>query len=86
MFLSTRVTSSATLLNLPITAKIVSDEVLDTAFEWLCHRRLKYSANNGIWSFHRNWSDEKTRIRLEVHSLWPQDQRGVAIKLDVRAL
>jgi RNA-directed DNA polymerase len=53
---------------MPIIAKIVSDEVLDTAFAWLCHGRQKYSANNDIRSFRRNWSDEKTRIRQEVQA------------------
>jgi len=53
---------------MPIIAQIASGEVLETAFEWLCHRRLKYSANSDIWSFRRNWSDEKTRIRREVRA------------------
>jgi len=53
---------------MPNIDKIVSDAVLNTAFEWLCHRRLKYSANSDIWSFRRDWSDEKTRIRREVRA------------------
>ncbi len=53
---------------MPIIAQFFSDAVLDTAIEWLCHRRLKYSSNSDICSFRRNWSDEKTRIRREVRA------------------
>ncbi len=51
---------------MPIIAQLASDNMLDAAFEWLCHRRRKYSANNDIWSFRRDWPNEKERIRQEL--------------------
>jgi hypothetical protein len=29
--------------------EIISDEVLDLAYQWLCHRRKYYSHNQDIW-------------------------------------
>jgi len=38
-----------------ILAQLASDDVLDSAYEWLCRRRRDYSANSDIWNFRRRW-------------------------------
>jgi hypothetical protein len=30
--------------------RLASDKVLDAAYDWLCHRRRKYPANNDVWT------------------------------------
>jgi hypothetical protein len=47
-------------------AQLTSDAVLDAAFDWLCRRRLNYSANADVWALRRNWSREKQIIRNEL--------------------
>jgi len=37
--------------------------VLDDAYEWLCHRRRDYPADADVWSFRRNWCEEKRRMQ-----------------------
>ncbi|MEE8308965.1 MAG: hypothetical protein V3R34_01060, partial [Hyphomicrobium sp.] len=44
-------------------AQLASDDVLDSAYEWLCRRRQDYSANSDVWAFRRRWSHEKEHIR-----------------------
>lgn len=46
--------------------QIASEAIMDEAYAWLCHRRLDYPANADIWSFRRNWRDEKQRIRSDL--------------------
>lgn len=46
--------------------QIASDAIMDEAYGWLCHRRRDYPANADIWSFRRNWPDEKQRIRSDL--------------------
>lgn len=46
--------------------QIASDAILDEAYAWLCHRRRDYPANADIWSFRRNWTDEKRRVRQDL--------------------
>ena len=46
--------------------RLASDAVLDAAYEWLCHRRRDYPDHSDIWSFRRNWANEKTRIKREL--------------------
>ena len=48
-----------------ILAQLASDDVLDSAYEWLCRRRQEYSANSDVWSFRRCWQREKVRIKGE---------------------
>ena len=49
-----------------ILAELASDDVLDTAYEWLCRRRRDYSANADVWSLRRRWDDEKERIKSDL--------------------
>jgi hypothetical protein len=43
------------LSRVTILAQLTSDDVLDTAYEWLCRRRRDYSANSDVWSLRRCW-------------------------------
>jgi hypothetical protein len=56
------------LLGMPILAQITSDDVLDTAYGWLCRRRQDYSANSDVWALRRNWPREKEQIKRELLS------------------
>jgi RNA-directed DNA polymerase len=49
-----------------LSAQLASDAVLDGAFDWLCRRRLNYSANADVWALRRDWSREKQIIRNEL--------------------
>ncbi len=51
-----------------ILTQITSDDVLDTAHEWLCRRRRDYSANSDVWALRRNWPREKEQIKRELLS------------------
>ncbi len=44
-----------------ILAKFTSDEVLDTAYDWLCRRRRDYPADADVWSFRQAWAREEAR-------------------------
>ncbi|MCH8240261.1 MAG: group II intron reverse transcriptase domain-containing protein [Proteobacteria bacterium] len=48
--------------------ELTSDDVLDTAYEWLCRSRRDYSANADVWSFRRRWLEEKNRIKRDLLS------------------
>lgn len=49
-------------------AQIAADDVLDTAYEWLCQPRRDYSADVDLWAFRRDWPREKGRIKGELHT------------------
>jgi len=51
-----------------ILAQLASDDVLDSAYQWLCQRRRDYSANSDVWNFRRRWQVEKQRIEDELRS------------------
>ena len=51
-----------------IIAQLTCDDVLDTAYEWLCRRRRDYSANADVWSLRRRWSHEKGVIKHDLRS------------------
>jgi hypothetical protein len=57
-----------------VLAQLTSDDVLDSANEWLCRRRRDYSANADVWAFRRNWPRELlSRVTLkdgEETDLW----------------
>jgi RNA-directed DNA polymerase len=56
------------LSRVTILAQLTSDDVLDTAYEWLCRRRRDYSTNANVWSLRRCWPHEKEKIKDELHS------------------
>jgi hypothetical protein len=49
-------------------AALASDAVLDAAFAWVCRRRRDWPADAEIWSFRRNWRDEKQRLKEALPS------------------
>jgi len=51
-----------------IIAQLASDEVLGSAFAWLCRPRRDYSANSDVWSFRRGWLREKAQIKDQLLS------------------
>ena len=53
---------------MPILAQLASDDVLDSAYDWLCRRRRDYSANADVWAFRRSWPGEKEKIKRELLS------------------
>ncbi len=49
-----------------ILAELISDDVLDTAYVWLCTRRRAYPADADVWSFRQRWPAEKKRLTAEL--------------------
>ncbi len=49
-----------------VLAAVASDDVLDTAYEWLCKRRRDYPPDADIWSFRHRWREEKAIIKTEL--------------------
>ena len=45
---------------------IITDELLDSAYAWLCRRRQDYPPAADIWSFRQNWQQEKTCLQAEL--------------------
>jgi hypothetical protein len=56
------------LSGMAILDQLASDDVLDNAYESLCRRRRKYSANSDVWAFGHDWPREKERIKGELLS------------------
>ena len=60
-------------------ADIVTDEILDAAYTWLCKRRKDWSANADVWRFRHNWWQEKERLREELltgtYEVWTTQPR-----------
>ena len=52
--------------HIAILADLTSDDVLDTAYDWLCRRRRAYSADADVWSFRQRWPAEKKRLMAEL--------------------
>ncbi len=49
-----------------ILAELTSDEVLETAYGWLCKRRRNYPADADVWSFRQRWPADKDRLKAEL--------------------
>jgi RNA-directed DNA polymerase len=47
-------------------ADIVSEEVLDRAYAWLCKQRKDWPQGADVWAFRRRWAQEKVRLRSEL--------------------
>jgi hypothetical protein len=45
---------------------IITDEVLESAYAWLCKRRQDYPPAADIWSFRQKWQHEKRRLQTEL--------------------
>ncbi len=49
-----------------ILAELTSDDVLDTAYDWLCRRGWAYPAEADVWSFRQGWAQEKDRLEAAL--------------------
>ena len=49
-----------------ILAELTSDDVLDTAYDWLCRRRRAYPADADVWSFRQAWAQEKDKLKAAL--------------------
>ena len=49
-------------------AELVSDQVSEQAYAWLCRRRKDYPAGSDVWSFRRNGTAERRLIRSQLES------------------
>ncbi len=47
-------------------ADLISDEVLEQAYAWLCKRRKDYPPASDIWSFRHRWREEKAIIKTAL--------------------
>jgi hypothetical protein len=47
-------------------ARLLSDKVLNSAYEWLCRAWRDYPASADIWNFRRNWANERNLIKQEI--------------------
>jgi hypothetical protein len=47
-------------------SRLLSDDVLDAAYAWLCRARRDYPASADIWNFRRNWVNERNLIKQEI--------------------
>lgn len=46
--------------------EVVSDEVLDLAYRWLCERRKGYHHNADVWAVRCKWADVKPRLKSQL--------------------
>ncbi len=49
-----------------ILAELTSDDVLDTAYDWLYGRRRAYPADADVWSFRQAWAQEKDKLKAAL--------------------
>jgi hypothetical protein len=45
---------------------LVTDDVLDEAYRWLCENRSGWPASADVWSLRWKWAEERERIRAEI--------------------
>ncbi len=46
--------------------ELASDDVLDTAYAWLCKRRRDWPPDADVWSFRHRWRQDKAMIRAAL--------------------
>jgi retron-type reverse transcriptase len=54
------------LLDVLTLADIATDDVLESAYNWLCTRRKDWSAGSDVWRLRHHWSVEKAQLREEL--------------------
>ncbi len=54
--------------DMAILADLTSDDMLDTAYDWLCKRRRNYPADADVWSLRQAWAQEKNKIKAALAS------------------
>lgn len=45
---------------------ICSEQNIDQAYQWLCQRRINYSANSDIWALRAHWSEQRQIIMHDL--------------------
>jgi len=45
---------------------LISNDVLDQAFTWLCGQRQDWPSHANVWAFRHHWPDEKARIQADL--------------------
>jgi len=45
---------------------VASSATLDSAFAWLCQRRIHYADSADVWNVRRRWPDLKPRLRHDL--------------------
>src|ERR1700674_2427857 len=50
----------------PQLRRLISDDVLDAAYAWLCSARRDYPPSADIWNFRRGWENERILIKQEL--------------------
>jgi hypothetical protein len=46
--------------------EVASDFTLEEAYQWLCHRRVDYSANNDVWTLRWHWREIKPELQAQL--------------------
>ena len=46
--------------------EIASDDVIQQAYDWLCGRRVDYSANNDVWHVRYHWGTIKPQLQAKL--------------------
>ncbi len=49
-----------------ILTQLTSDDVLDTAYDWLCRRRRAYPEDADVWLFRQAWAREKNKLKAAL--------------------
>ena len=68
--------------------RVISDEVIERAYEWVCERRKHYHHNSDVWQL-RRWWDEKKRLivaQLRSGTYRFREQRRVSGRGDVKEI
>ena len=48
--------------------RLTSDAILDFAYHWLCKQRRHWPDAADVWSFRRDWSEEKLRLQADLRA------------------
>ncbi len=53
-------------ISLMLIDRIASDNVLETAFQWMCEKRLHYHFNGDVWQVRRRWQEKKPILQQQL--------------------
>ena len=53
-------------ISLMLIDRIASDNVLETAFQWMCEKRLHYHFNGDVWQVRRWWQEKKPILQQQL--------------------
>ena len=65
-YTNTRVAHTAMLMAGLTIEALLTDENLDSAFDWMCQRRKDWPPDADIWRFRHNWPEEKAQLRTDL--------------------